>query len=88
MEITTLAVLFKGICDSIRKVFGLPDEEKINHRDIPDKIDKISEEVNSQNALINYIYSTLESKKSAYPTITWDESTGTLSISEEGGSNE
>lgn len=53
MEITTLADLFKGICDSIRKVFGLPDEEKINHRDIPNKINDISEEVDDQNKLIN-----------------------------------
>lgn len=77
---TTLASLFKAICDAVRTVFGTVDS--IRHQEIPSKIDAIKTEVGAQDALIDEISAILDSKASAYPTITYDAATQTLTITE------
>ena len=77
---TTLADLFKAICDSIRTVVG--SSAPIKHQEIPEAVNDIASEVDSQNELIEEIATILESKASAYPHILYDSNTGTLTITE------
>lgn len=77
---TTLSALFKGICDSIRAVLG--STSSIKHQNIPATVDSIANEVDAQNDLIEEISSILATKVSAYPTVTYDSSTKTLTITE------
>ena len=77
---TTLADLFKAICDSIRAIVG--SSAPIKHQEIPETVNAIASEVDSQNELIEEIATILESKASAYPHISYDSTTGTLTITE------
>lgn len=77
---TTLADLFKAICDAIRSLFN--STELIKHQEIPAQINTIADEVVVQDGLIDEISEILDNKASAYPEITFDESTGTLTITE------
>ena len=60
MTYTTLADLFKGICDSIRAIFGTTDS--IVHQNIPSKLDEIKTELAEQETLINEISALLDEK--------------------------
>ena len=77
---TTLADLFKAICDSIRSLFN--STESIKHQEIPTQINTITTEVGVQDALIDEISAILDSKANAYPEITYDDTTKTLTITE------
>jgi hypothetical protein len=77
---TTLADLFRAICDAIRSIFNSTDS--IKHQEIPTQLNSIVEEITAQDELIDEISAILDNKANAYPTITFDESTGILTITE------
>ena len=81
---TSLNDFFSTVCKKIRLIFsGTEEGETFQRKYIPDKLNEVYQELESQKVLINEISAILDEKASGSSfNISYNENTKTLSIND------